>query len=437
MRIGILMVLYLLEIIKYYLAYGVCYGGKKIKYQIPLVGAVICFFIILFGKTIDDTLVYIFFLVLVAMFFGINGEKRFSKWLLLVFILNSLDEAVSIIEQALVWGTGSSGMRNAVEQFWECLTVVLILLIADIVKRRLSLRQKGKIGKFIKQNIFTVAILMAVCMLFTVGELEYMKDVMPEDVHFQKAAFVLCLMSYIGIGVAVFFAIYIKTVNEQMSQMVEHEKLLKEMQKHYYEELLGKEEDTRRYRHDLNNHLICLQNYALNCETEKVSEYIEKMQNAAVEIQKRCYFTGNEIVDAITNYYVPQLEEDIMVKVSGSIELDLDELRLCTIYANLLKNAIEELEREKGENRFLYIKFSQGKRYVQILIENSLSDAQRKQELKAILKSKKKDKSNHGMGLLNVKRAVEEMGGMLEVRKSEKSFLTEVNLPVGNDRLSD
>ena len=164
---------------------------------------------------------------------------------------------------------------------------------------------------------------------------------------------------------------------------------------------------------------------------------IEKMQNAAVEIQKRCYFTGNEIVDAITNYYVPQLEEDIMVKVSGSIELDLDELRLCTIYANLLKNAIEELEREKGENRFLYIKFSQGKRYVQILIENSLSDAQRKQELKAILKSKKKDKSNHGMGLLNVKRAVEEMGGMLEVRKSEKSFLTEVNLPVGNDRLSD
>lgn len=71
------------------------------------------------------------------------------------------------------------------------------------------------------------------------------------------------------------------------------------------------------------------------------------------------------------------------------------------------------------------------------MIENSLSDAQRKQELKAILKSKKKDKSNHGMGLLNVKRAVEEMGGMLEVRKSEKSFLTEVNLPVGNDRLSD
>ena len=268
-------------------------------------------------------------------------------------------------------------------------------------------------------------------MLFTVAELEYARHEITDNGRFYNISFALCLVSYISIGLVGFFAIYIKMVNEQMEQMVENEILLKKMQKHYYEELLGKEEDTRRYRHDMNNHLICLRNYASNGDLEKVLEYVEKMQGAASEIQKRCYFSGNEIIDAITNYYVLQLTDEVAVSVSGKMQIDMDEIGLCTIYANLLQNAVEELGRGEGKKGVLNIHFYQGVKYFRISIENSLSETQTKQELENMLKTKKKDTLNHGIGLRNVKKAVEEMGGMLEVRKNEESFLAEVNLPVG------
>ncbi len=43
-----------------------------------------------------------------------------------------------------------------------------------------------------------------------------------------------------------------------MKKYLETEKLLRQTQKSYYETMLQKEEDTRRFRHDIINHLMCL-----------------------------------------------------------------------------------------------------------------------------------------------------------------------------------
>ena len=54
------------------------------------------------------------------------------------------------------------------------------------------------------------------------------------------------------------------------------EKTLKDTQKNYYEAMLAKEEDTRRFRHDVLNHLIALGELAKQGEMKPVADYVEE-----------------------------------------------------------------------------------------------------------------------------------------------------------------
>lgn len=434
MQICIWMVLFAIELMKYYLAYHLCYGEKKVRYGIPVLGMGIYFLLLIIGKFYETTVMYLmicpFSALVVAV--SVREEQRFSKFLMLFLILNSIDSCISIIFGVWLQTYDYSMLNGDERQLCESLMGILILAFVYCIKRKLNVSIRKKLGSFAKKYIWVVAVMMAICMLITVAELELAREMIIDNKRYYYITLALNVCSCISVAVVIIFAAYVRRINERMEQMVTNEILLNRMQKHYYEELLGKEEDTRRYRHDMKNHLICLKNFAANGDVEKISEYLEEMQEMAAGIQKRCYLTGNEIIDAVTNYYLPQLGEETDVSVFGKIHIMADEMKLCIIYANLLKNAVEELQRGGIEKPYLAIGFYQGWQYARITIENSISGEQTAQGLETILQTKKKDKINHGIGLQNVKKAVEELGGRLELRKNGENFLAEVNLPVEN-----
>ncbi|MGN1145878.1 MAG: GHKL domain-containing protein, partial [Acetatifactor sp.] len=134
--------------------------------------------------------------------------------------------------------------------------------------------------------------------------------------------------------------------------------------------------------------------------------------------------------DILTNYYISLLPETVSVKVSGRATIVIDEMRLCTIYSNLLQNAVEELLRIQGDKAsLLEISFQKGEKFFRIVIKNSLSEQQTDV---AELETKKTDKRNHGIGLQNVRRAVETIGGRLEIKKKNDYFEAVVDLRVDN-----
>jgi hypothetical protein len=62
---------------------------------------------------------------------------------------------------------------------------------------------------------------------------------------------------------------------------------------------LEKEEDTRRYRHDENGHLVCLQ-HLLECQKyAEAKEYLATMQGQVRTMQNKSYQVGNEVFDAV------------------------------------------------------------------------------------------------------------------------------------------
>ena len=51
--------------------------------------------------------------------------------------------------------------------------------------------------------------------------------------------------------------------------------------------MLQKEEETRRFRHDISDHIMCLMELANRDGAQNVKQYVDKMQEDMVAIQNR------------------------------------------------------------------------------------------------------------------------------------------------------
>lgn len=422
---------YIIETLKYYLAYYVCFSDKGRRYWIAGVGGILYCFLALTGRCGDaymqEICMHIF--VMVSMVFWIEGKwiVKIERLIILFFSVNCLAECFEAIGEIFQM-RGANGSARAM---YISGLVLGTLAIVALIKHQIDERQKDKIRVAMQKCIFLLAVLVAIGMLLTVAGLDVAREYI-KNVRFQVMAITLSVISYSGIGVLMLFALYIRNADEQMKQIVENEILLKNMQKHYYEALLKREADTRRYRHDMVNHLICLRNLAEEGKVENLKEYLIQMQGDVIKLQKKCPASGNQILDALTNYYLAMLEENTCIKLIGRADVTVDERMLCIIYSNLLKNAVEEiLKIPKEQKAILEISFSQGKRCFRITIKNSLRISRRGNTVEEILKTQKRDKQNHGFGISNAIEAAAEVGGKIELKTEGEIFIAVATMKVG------
>ena len=89
-----------------------------------------------------------------------------------------------------------------------------------------------------------------------------------------------------------------------------------------------------------------------------------------------------------------------------------------------MNNAVEELS--KANKGYISIEFTQGEEYFQIIVENSLSLASKNKD--NLLLTEKEDKKNHGLGLNNVRKTVEENNGKIDIIYDKQKFKATVTL---------
>lgn len=430
-----LLILYVFELIKYCTAYDVCFNQKAKRYWISVVGGLGCILLMVFGGSGNMSLMHIImylisFLVVFLMMSG-KWTKKLLQLLILLFILSSLEGSIGMFLEFFKISKDIKISQNVEYLILSIFNLLLFILFA-YVNRRLQKGYIDRIKAFLKRSILAAALFMSMGMLFTIAGLNYAKKYV-DNPEFHMLAVGGCAVSYMSICLLGGCAIYLKRTNEKIEQMIQNEILLKDMQKCYYDTLLEREEDTRKYRHDMVNHLMFLKQLADDKEWSELKEYLYKLQGEMDSIANKCYATGNKILDVMTNYYTSLLPATVSVKVSGKVGVVIDEMKLCTIYANLLQNAVEELLRiQGGKPVFLEISFGRGEKFFQIIIRNSVIEEQvgTNRDETVILETKKNDKRNHGIGLQNVKKAVEDIGGDLEIKKGKEYFEVIVTLKV-------
>lgn len=428
-------VLYVLEVLRYVLLYRLMFFKKIRSVWIAVViGTVLTGLFFFVAPDLSDPVksIYAYTGTMVAMLLMMQGnwKQRGTKLLLLFLTISVLTKVILLPFRLLeLYDVLPEGLRKY-DSMYASLVTILLLCGASIWQTKHGAK---KIPDLSSAKIYGFVIVMIIGMLTTASGLNVAREFVPSR-SFSAFSVILVAITYVSIGVLGLFVVHIRKVNIKMEEMLQNEVALKEMQKSYYESLLEKEEDTRKYRHDMSNHLVCLKHFVEQNKTEELSNYLEEMQEQLLQIQKKCYVTGNQVLDAITNHYLSQVNETVRVKVTGEVKeaLLIDYVTLCTIYANLLKNAIEEIGRVEKSVKKLEIDFSQGKFFLKIMIRNSIATKSR--EKKELLVSEKEDKKNHGIGLKNVKKAVKECGGEICFTCDNEVFIAEVILKNDHSR---
>lgn len=281
------------------------------------------------------------------------------------------------------------------------------------------------------KKIFTwiFLVLIGISMPYVIITLENIINDLQDEQIVNKVQQLIVIL-FVGLVMLLIVILYVYDMNMKTKQYLENEIMLKETQKKYYESMLEKEEKTRRYRHDMSNHLVCLKGLAQGEENFKIIEYIDQMQTQFVEIQNSCYSVGNQILDVILNHWISQIQSG-NIKVSGvcSDEIEIDSISLCIIFSNLLQNAVEELKDIDEENSNLNIHVNQKKDHIKIEIANTSRDKVFNKKTN-LPKTTKRDKENHGIGLKNVKETIEKNRGYFECLWCDGIFKVSVILPL-------
>lgn len=199
-----------------------------------------------------------------------------------------------------------------------------------------------------------------------------------------------------------------------------------EKQLKYYEDMELLDIEIRKFRHDIQNHFICMEYLFENEKTEELQQYFQDLQQS-MNFQQRVHFSGNEIVDAILHYELPHnCREEVEVTVYGNLPKieRVSSIDLCTIFSNLLSNAIESANRcvEKGDSR-LTIRFSGGNKYFSIVMSNSILEHRNENT------QKKKDR-NHGHGVHKIKNVLEKYDGRIELNMEQQMLTVTIYLPI-------
>ena len=202
----------------------------------------------------------------------------------------------------------------------------------------------------------------------------------------------------------------------------------------HFEKVRESDLEMRRLRHDMNNHIICLNELYKGEKYGELGEYLTQLTNAVTEIQAPVR-TGNEIVDAIVSEKAEDSKKwKVEIVVDGDFKgVNLSAMSLCTILANLLDNAIEAAKAVKEEDRKIVVCARKTGRFWFLTIENNTAFFV---EISKEMQTTKSNQKEHGFGIGNVDREVKKCGGefRLECRKMTEKyvFMAEVMLPLNS-----
>lgn len=189
-----------------------------------------------------------------------------------------------------------------------------------------------------------------------------------------------------------------------------------------YQELEEAVTKNRQLVHDINNHLVILQEYARTKENEKIYQYIEEVRKQ-YEVTSQRRWTAHPVMDFILNQKKMEAEQNqISMKIytKQGIQLPVSESEICVILGNILDNAIEAASKTEEKAGWIKITIGQQNEMTFLKIENNY-------QVEPIIKSgeyqtTKENKNAHGYGIKSVKRIIKKYDGSISLEAKNHIF---------------
>ena len=181
------------------------------------------------------------------------------------------------------------------------------------------------------------------------------------------------------------------------------------------------EKNIKEIYHDLRN--FCL----LSDE-----EYISKILKEKIGHYEIFYPTNNEFLDIVV---ADKLQEAYNRGINIECDVDftegdfIDPLDICSIFGNILDNAIEAADAIEEEEKYIFFYINSRGNFINVILRNSIK---RGVVLNEDFTTTKKNKGFHGYGTPNVRRALSKYNGECYLNRGEKEFHVSIIIPLKN-----
>lgn len=369
----------------------------------------------LFGDTRIANLAYL------VVFFGpvIMGRIGFhKKWKPLVFdLLYGV-----FLNTAIMGGILFSAWVSAEMKLNSVLLTGNIALFCKVLlmlfgTRLLIFFMDGRLkGSLSKKQLWAILILPCFS-LFYVFSLTAMNQVYVQ--LYGLGLLVANLVAVLAMNLYFFYLIRYQFQAQRLEQEILMFQKENELRYRYYEELDQKYRESRKVIHDMKNHLQAVEELYRDQDVEAGEQYVKDLYHL-LNVLGEQHYTQNKMLNIILNEKLRTARnKGIAVTVEiGDVDLmDLKEIDITTIFANLLDNAIEAAE-ASGEGSFLSIKLDEVRDFRVAELTNSRNP------------QRKKAGSGHmGLGLENVRNTLNKYHGSMKVEETESEYRVRFMLP--------
>ncbi len=231
---------------------------------------------------------------------------------------------------------------------------------------------------------------------------------------------VFAVIGIVIVGIAIF------AVDRQVSVS-----LKEQLQVLQVKELKSREAEWRRFsgfRHDINNHLICLEGLLKSAKIEQAVSYMQNLTDTVAQFESPVQ-TGNDYTDALLSFKYSQA---VTAGIEITIEMVfpqggfIEPVDLCCILSNAFDNAIAACNRLQGGQKWIQARSFISQEQLVIDIRNSKPSDVCIVHGEVLPKDISPD---HGLGLDNVRAVVQKYGGILDLSAHE-FFSFSVLLPL-------
>lgn len=291
--------------------------------------------------------------------------------------------------------------------------VILIFLVISILISYIS--RKFDIEYSTYEKAFLTGVLNWIIYMIA-------KNIM-DDYHneqFDMLIFVVLLASAIIVVIAV--KIY-ENYNNRMQNQILH--LSYEQNEISVGNIKKMYDDTSRMRHDIKNCLLVVNGYVKSQNYKALSEYLESYTQQQVTTGTIVYCNNQVINYIINSKFNICIQKNIQTKciVSGMLD-KIPEVDMSILLGNLLDNAIEATV--MTEYPSISIEIYCNEIEISIIVDNTIKESVLKNNKS--LSTIKKDKMNHGFGVVSIKNIAKKHQGIVEYSEIKNIFRCKVTM---------
>lgn len=407
-------VTYFLEMLIAYIFF-IQIGDKKFK-ALPcfIIGAIIfetgAFFNIALSNTVWFNVVYFFIINLVfgAICFKIKISRTLFYALILDIISNALEFVAIFIISVLTNTQTTEYLDNIVFFILDVAISKTLYFLTCLIILKFVKTEKANFKFPVGLYFYPLAVISALIIFWDICSKSEIKN--------EQQIALSVLSAVLFASIIVLFMTYQRSTEKENNLILLQNELNKtNTDRNYYQILEKQNEELMIYAHDAKKHIAAIQELNDNPEIDK---YIAEMTSRLKSHGNACR-SGNHALDVLINKYDTECK---IKKIDFSFDTRLSNLNivedydLVSVLSNLLDNAIEAALESKA--KFITLKTNRVNTYDSLIITNSCDRAP--DSVDNELRTTKKNKRIHGIGIKSVMKTLEKYDGDFEWEYNEQ-----------------